>query len=126
MKYLLLTILSVSFLTNVALGDGILKKIGLAIEAGNAKAVATYFRGDVTLNILKQKGTYKAPIAEDKLRKFFQANPPKQFITLHQGSSNANSKYLKLKTKGNDYRTYLLLKEGSKNQQPEIRELEFE
>lgn len=128
MKYLLITVLCSGLFCNILVADGVLKEIGLALEAGNAKALANYFRGEVTLTVPKGDGAYKPAQAEEKLRNFFKENPPNQFITLHQGSSKSNSKYVigKLKTANGNYRTYLLLYEGDQNQQPQIRELEFE
>ncbi len=128
MKHLILMLVCSGLICSSAKADDILEDIGLALKAGNAKEVANYFIREVAFSTPSSDGSYKPAKAENKLRKFFQAHPPKEFNTLHKGVSKANSKYLigKLKTKEGTFRTYLLLLEGGKGKQPRISELEFE
>jgi hypothetical protein len=128
MKHLLLVLICSGLMGNATQADDILEDIGLALKAGNAKEVANYFIGEVAFSTPSSEGSYKPAKAENKLRKFFTAHPPKEFNTLHTGVSKANSKYLigKLKTSKGTFRTYLLLVEGGKEKQPRISELEFE
>lgn len=128
MKHLVLVLLCSGLMGNAIKADDILEDIGLALEAGNANEVANYFIGEVAFSTPSSGGSYKPAKAENKLRKFFQSHPPKEFNTLHTGVSKANSRYLigKLKTNEGTFRTYLLLIEGVKEKQPRISELEFE
>lgn len=128
MKHLLLVLVCSGLMCNATQADDILEEIGLALKAGNAEEVANYFIGEVAFTTPKSDGSYKPATAENKLRKFFQAHPPKEFNILHTGVSKANSKYLigKLKTSKGTFRTYLLLVKGDKEKQPRISELEFE
>lgn len=128
MRYLLITSLLLGLIfTKVGFGNGPLKEIRLALEAGNAKELASYFHKEVKLGLSGEKGTYNPRKAEKKLKKFLQRYNPETFNTLHQGNSQEDAEYIigKLRTGKKDFRTYLLISKSQDNQ-PIIRELRFQ
>ena len=74
--------------------DDPLDKIALAIQAGNAKALAAYFDNTVEITIQNDEGVvYSKAQAEQVMKDFFMKNSPTSFKIMHKGSSVGNSMY---------------------------------
>lgn len=73
--------------------DGTIKDIGTALRTGSAKELINYCNSTVEIKIDGESSNYSKSQAEVILRKFFSANPPKNFSYIHQGSSPEGLKY---------------------------------
>ena len=67
-----------------------------ALKTGNARDLARYFNANIELNIESENvemDKVNQTQAELILRTFFQKNPAKDFVYVHQGASPEGSKY---------------------------------
>ncbi len=96
-----------------------------SFKAGNAKELAKHFGSNVELNLPGSEGVYSRAQAEQILRDFFSKNPPKNYQSLHNGTSK-DSHYAigSLTTAKSTYRTYVLYKKDGA--QLNIQELRIE
>lgn len=91
------------------------KSISDAFAKGDANVIASYFAGEVDLNLAGKEDVYSKAQAELVLKKFFQSHPPKAYATSHNGKSKSDTYYAigTLSTTKGKFRTYLLYKQGS-------------
>ena len=73
--------------------DGTIRDIGTALKTGSAKELINYCNTTVEIKIDGESSNYGRSQAEVILRNFFNANPPKNFSYIHQGSSPEGLKY---------------------------------
>jgi hypothetical protein len=106
--------------------DDVINNIVLAITAGDAKKLASYFNSTVDLTVPSGDGTYSKSQAEMIVKNFFTQYPPVSFKINQQGSSNEGSQFSigTLITKTAKFRTYFLLKKV--NGTSLIHQLQFE
>jgi hypothetical protein len=97
-----------------------------AIKNSNAREVAKYFNSSVELTVLNSEGVYSKQQAEIILKNFLTANPPKNIIIQHKGSSAQGSKYAisVYECQQGKYRAYIFMKDSGAGML--IHELRFE
>jgi len=117
---------TVSDTTFLIVDDDVTNSIVVAITAGDAKKLATYFNSTVDLTVPASDGTYSKSQAEMIVKNFFTQYPPVSFKINQQGSSNEGSQFSigTLITKTSKFRTYFLLKKV--NGVMLIHQLQFE
>lgn len=103
-----------------------IERISLAIQTGNANALAQYFDNNIELTMLSKEQSYSSSQAEMVVKDFFDKNRPTSFKIIHKGSSSQGSEYCigTLVTQTGTYRTYIYLKQ--KDSKYLIQELRFE
>jgi len=106
--------------------DDITASVAAAINAGDAKKLATYFNASIDLTVPGTDGTYSKAQAEMIVRDFFTKFLPVSFKINQQGSSNEGSQFAvgTLSTKSKMFRTYFLIKKVDNI--PLIHQLQFE
>lgn len=89
-----------------------------AITNANHRSIARYFGSSVELKLPGNEGLFSKAQSELLLRDFFLKNPPRNFISRHEGTATDGSRYSigKLETQnGSTFRTYLYLKKQNEN-----------
>jgi len=105
--------------------DAIPKEIIQAIRLGDANKLSRWFNTSVQLIILEKENVYSRSQATMILKDFFKKHPPKSFNLIHEGGKpKARFGIGLLKTNGQTYRLYLLVKPGSSH--PVIQQLRIE
>ena len=86
--------------------------IVLALKTGNAKELSKYFSPSVNLKILTQEDVYSKAQAELIIKDFFTKNPPKSYVSKHNGTSKNGAQYTigQITTANGNFRTYYFLK----------------
>ena len=87
--------------------------ISKALGDGDAAALGTYFDQSVEVAILEKEDFCDQAQAVEKVRVFFQNNPPKSFNQIHKGSSqSSDSQYCigDLVTASAKFRVYIYMK----------------
>lgn len=109
-----LTVLAAVGTSNLKVEDP-LEKIAMAIQAGNARALAGYFDNTVEITVQNDEGVvYSKAQAEQVMKDFFMKNPPSSFKIMHKGSSAGNSMYGigTLQTSKGSYRVNIFYKKN--------------
>ncbi len=93
------------------------KEIITAIRMGDANKLSPWFNNSVQLIILERENVYSRSQATMIMKDFFRKHPPRSFSILHEGGKpNARFGIGLLKTTGQTYRVYLLIKpDNNKN-----------
>lgn len=101
-------------------------EVVMAIKSANSAEVAKYFNSNVELTILTSEGVYSKQQAEIIVKNFLNANPPKNVVIQHKGSSAQGSKYAiaNYECAQGKYRVYIFMKESAGKML--IHELRFE
>ncbi len=96
--------------------DDIFNGAKVALKSGNAKDLSKYFNNTIELiieseNVEMDKVNHTQ--AELILRTFFQKNPAKDFMYVHQGASPEGSKYSTgtYQSNGKSYLVYIVIKQ---------------
>ncbi len=118
---------AILFPLSVSFGQVELDAITRALSQGDAASLSRYFDQRVEVSILDESDVYAKDQAAAVLKRFFSANRPSSFSTVHKGtSSNNNSRYCigNLVAGGKTYRVYIYLKNSGG--QELIQELRFD
>ncbi|TNE48796.1 MAG: DUF4783 domain-containing protein [Bacteroidetes bacterium] len=113
MKNLLFLLLFAPFALAAYQGNPSLDAISKALSAGDADALSQYFADNVEISILDKEQLYPKAKAKEAVRAFFDANKPKSFSQVHQGTSRENSDQYcigNMSASTGSYRVYLYLK----------------
>jgi hypothetical protein len=88
--------------------------IAQAFKTGNAKELSRFFSPNVELKILAKEDVYSKTQAEIILKDFFAKNPPRNYTSVHNGTSKAGAQYTigQLTTSNGTFRTYYFLKKS--------------
>lgn len=118
-KFLLILILSIFTITGMSFDWApreLPKSVEIAIKTGDASILAKSFNDNVEIIISEKKGFYSRAQAEQLMNNFFESNPPKEFVVLHQGGKSAVQFAIgRLTTQSAVYRFTLFMKsEGDK------------
>ncbi|MCU0354811.1 MAG: DUF4783 domain-containing protein [Cytophagales bacterium] len=92
---LLVSLLAMSRTDAQVQGD-VFEGAKIALRTGNARELARHFNANIELNIESENvemDKVSQTQAELILRTFFQKNPAKDFVYVHQGASPEGSKY---------------------------------
>ena len=82
-----------------------------AIRRGDANKLSPWFNTSVQLIILEKENVYSRSQATMIMKDFFKKHPPKSFTIIHEGGKpKARFGIGLLKTSGQTYRIYLLIK----------------
>tara|TARA_B100000609_G_C17095426_1_gene371600 strand:+ start:45 stop:431 length:387 start_codon:yes stop_codon:yes gene_type:complete len=73
--------------------DETLKNISSAMKSGSSKELIKYCNNNLEIKIDGKSTNYSKAQAEVVIKDFFQNNPPKNFVYIHQGSSPEGLKY---------------------------------
>jgi hypothetical protein len=87
-------------------------RIAGILKSGNAAELSNYFMANIDLTILNSDDLYSKAQASQIVRKFFDDNPPRNFVVKHQGKSKLDDHYRigTLTTTKGDYRVTFFLK----------------
>jgi hypothetical protein len=86
-----------------------------SFETGNSKVLAQHFNQNIEMSILGIQNFYSKAQAQQIIAKFFNANLPESFTVLSKvEEKDAINVIGLLKTKNENFRVYLLLKESDK------------
>jgi hypothetical protein len=109
--FLILVLLFFTIATGKALN--VPNQISSAFSSGNSKELAKFFNSSIELVILDKENIYSNEQAEQILSNFFSKHRPTGFKVIHEGGKEG-AKYAIgiLKTAGQDFRVYFLLKSG--------------
>ncbi|MFN0015768.1 MAG: DUF4783 domain-containing protein [Saprospiraceae bacterium] len=113
MKNLLFLLLFAPFTLFAEQGNPTLDAIARALSSGDADALAQYLSEQVEVSILDKEQSCPKIKAANLIRSFFDANKPKAFSQVHQGTSRENSDQYcigNLSATTGVYRVYLYLK----------------
>ncbi len=76
--------------------DDVFNGAKVALKSGNARELAKYFNNNIEL-IIESENVEMDKVSQTQaeliLRTFFQKNPAKDFVYVHQGASPEGSKY---------------------------------
>ncbi len=87
------------------------EEIIAAIRLGDANKLSPWFNNSVQLIILERENVYSRSQATMIMKDFFKKHPPKSFSIIHEGGKpKARFGIGLLKTSGQTYRIYLLIK----------------
>lgn len=113
-KLFIISLFLISTITMVA--SPIPEGVDSALNAGNAKELASHFNASIDLNIPNNEGVFSKAQAELILKTFFQKNKPKSYTEAHHGDSKNSTYYSigNLKTSTGAFRTYILYKKEKK------------
>lgn len=103
------------------------KGVADAIAAGDFNKLATYFDAAVDLTLPQNSGNFSKKQATVILKRFFENNPPAEFIIQHEGLTNNDAVHLigsYKSTNEKTFRTLILIKKL--NDKHLIRQLQFE
>lgn len=91
-----------------------LQPVVSALEAGNAKALASSFDTNVEITLPTEEGFYSKAQSEQMVKEFFMKNKPQGFTLMHEGESGGNAVFGigTLTTSGGSFRTYVYLKQS--------------
>ena len=115
MKHLLLFLAVFSALCTQAQSD-ITAPVSESLKKGDAAGLSAYFMPQVDVSLPGASDTFTKEQARDLVAKFFTANPPKEFVMKHQGTSKLNDQYRigELSTSKGPYRvTFFIRKNGN-------------
>ena len=90
-----------------------LDAISKAISTGDVETLAKYFDENLEVSILDDEKTYTKVQATEVVKTFFNANKPKTFTPIHNGTSKGNSDQFcigNLAASSGNYRVYIYLK----------------
>ncbi len=89
-----------------------LQPVTQALQAGNAKIVASYFDVNVEITLPTEEGVYSKAQAEQMVKDFFLKTRPSGFRLMHEGDSGGNAIFGigELETAQGDFRTYIYMK----------------
>jgi hypothetical protein len=105
--------------------DAIPGEIIKALRTGDANKLSPWFNTSVQLIILDKENVYSRSQATMIMKDFFKKHPPKDFTIIHEGGKpKAHFAIGLLKTSGQTYRIYLLIKPG--NNKSVIQQLRIE
>lgn len=92
--------------------EDILTNIGAAMKAGSSKELIKYCNTNLEVKINGKTSNYSIAQAEVVLKDFFQKNPPKGFVYIHQGTSPEGLKYSigTYSVENGSYRVVMLIK----------------
>ncbi|HOV10815.1 MAG TPA: DUF4783 domain-containing protein [Bacteroidales bacterium] len=112
--------------TLVIVQDDITSAVASAINAGDAKKLASYFSPSIDLTLPGTEGTYSKSQAEMIIKDFFTKYPPVSFKINQQGSSNEGSQFAvgTMISKAATFKTYFLIKK--RDGFPLLHQLQFE
>ena len=88
--------------------------IMLAMKNGQASGITRFFNSNVELTLLDNEGIYSKLQAEQVLKSFFNAHPPKSVNIQHRGSSAQGAKYAiaVYEATNGKFRTYIFMKDN--------------
>lgn len=91
----------------------VLQPVVSALEAGNAKALASSFDTNLEITLPAEEGFFSKAQSEQMVKEFFMKNKPQGFTLMHEGESGGNALFGigTLKTAGGNFRTYVYLKQ---------------
>lgn len=93
----------------------------VALKSGNAKELARHFSQNIEL-IIESENVEMDKVSQTQaeliLRTFFQKNPPKDFVYVHQGASPEGSQYSTgaYQSAGKVYLVYIVVKQSGGRQ----------
>ncbi|MBL7795482.1 MAG: DUF4783 domain-containing protein [Saprospiraceae bacterium] len=108
-------------------GNPTLEAISRALGSGDANALSQYLADNVEVSILDKEQSCSRTKATGLLQSFFDANKPKGFSQIHQGTSRENSDQYcigNLSAGTGTYRVYIYLKVGGGS--ASIQEIRFD
>lgn len=110
-RYLLILLITLSFLTLFAQSD-VINNVRSALKAGSSKELIKYFNETVELNLDGKKSSYSKTQAEFVLKDFFKQYQPVNFQYIHQGASKEGFKYAigKYTFENGSFRVWILFK----------------
>lgn len=90
-----------------------LQPVVAALQAGNAKALATAFDTNIEITLPEEEGFFSKAQSEQMVKEFFMKNKPSAFSLIHEGESGGSALFGigTLTTSGGNYRTYIYMKE---------------
>lgn len=107
----LLSYLLLIFLSTTLNATDISEKISLAIKAGDAKELCSFFNSTVELTVVDKEDIYSKAQAEVILSEFFKKNIVTNFELVHKGGNDLTSYFIgNMVTKTKKFRVYFLLK----------------
>lgn len=127
MKNLLFLLLFAPVALFAEQGNPTLDAIARALASGDSEALAQYLSDNVEVSILDKEQSCPKTKASGLIRAFFDANKPKAFSQVHQGTSRENSDQYcigNLTSTTGTYRVYLYLKVSGGN--TTIQEIRFD
>ncbi|HNZ42073.1 MAG TPA: DUF4783 domain-containing protein [Bacteroidales bacterium] len=106
--------------------DDITSAVAAAINAGDAKKLASFFSPSIDLTLPGTEGTYSKSQAEMIVKDFFTKYPPVSFKINQQGSSTEGSQFAvgTMVSKAATFKTYFLIKK--RDGLPLVHQLQFE
>ncbi len=127
MKNLLFLLLFVPAFAFGNQGNPTLDAITMALSNGDVETLSKYFADNVEISIKDNEQLYPKAKATEVLRNFFNANKPKSFQQVHEGTSRESSdRYCigNLSASNGTYRVYLYLKAAGNTLK--IQEIRFD
>jgi len=105
--------------------NGVIKKVSVALQTGNAQELSKYFTKTVELEIMGEENFYSVAQAEILLKNFFEKSKPTAFKINHQGVKDISSFAIgTLTIKTGNLRVSFFMK--TENNQPLIHQLRIE
>jgi len=127
MRNMLFLLLFAPFVVLADQGNPTLDAISRALSSGDADALSQYLADNVEVSILDKEQSCSKAKATGLIRAFFDANKPKGFSQVHQGTSRENSDQYcigNLSSTTGTYRVYIYLKVGGGS--TTIQEIRFD
>ncbi|MBK6932478.1 MAG: DUF4783 domain-containing protein [Saprospirales bacterium] len=127
MKKLLFLLLFAPLALFADQGNPSLEAIAKALSSGDVEALSQYFADNVEVSILDKEQLYPKAKAKEVVRAFFDANKPKSFSQVHQGTSRENSDQYcigNMSASTGSYRVYIYLKMSGNS--ATIQEIRFD
>lgn len=111
--------LTITFVLSIFFGmaqSGIGPKVNAALGKGDIAALQSMMTANVDITLGDKEGIMPADQAAKALAEFFEANPPKDFVVKHKGTSKLDALYRigTLKTSKGDFRVTYFLKKTPK------------
>lgn len=125
--YMLMLLLTGTFLLSAQPVNDIFKEVENAISLGNSKMIEGYLNTSIELETPTTKGIYSKSQAQLILEKFFQKYPPISFTVIQKGNSSGGSRFAVgnyISTRERSFRVTLFVKKTG--QEYLIREIKFE
>jgi len=87
-------------------------RIAMLLKSGNTTELSVYLMPNVDLTVLNTDDLYSKAQATQIIKKFFDENPPRNFVIKHQGKSKLDDHYRigTLTTSKGEYRVTYFLK----------------
>lgn len=113
----LLVLFSVMFvgLVNLNAQDDVANRIDGLLKIGNATELSNLLMPNIDLTVINSDDLYSKAQATQILKKFFDENPPKNFVVKHRGKSKLDDHYRigTLTTAKGEYRVTYFLKNSN-------------